>query len=835
MAEYHPRIIDVSSVPHPRTGGPVLPRWSDVLRGLREARGVTQEGWAAILGYGRATVHRWERGEAVPGPDAVEALVRLAREQGLLRHFERGRLGGLTLTAELLRELLAEARASGGIETSPRRRRKSGEGGPFGEQMVAPRPDVRPLPSPGPRHNLPLPLSSFLGREAELAAVAEILRDARLVTLTGAGGCGKSRLAVEVGRALLDDYPDGVWLVELAPLADPALVPYVVGVALGIAAAPGESPVATLVAALKSRRLLLLMDNCEHILEASARLAEAVLQQCPGVRILATSREALGIAGEVRWPVPPLAVPPDGADVHPREVAQYAAVRLFVERAKATQPTFAEGEQAGAIAHVCRRLDGMPLAIELAAALTPVLSAEQIAARLDRRFGLLTGGSRTALPRQRTLRAAIDWSYDLLVEPERRLLRRLAVFAGGWALEAAEAVCLDGADDVFDVLSRLVAKSLVQVDDGAGHARYRLLETIQAYARERLKEDDDLEVARARHAAYYLRIAGPRLRPPPERGPPELAITRLAPECHNLLAALDWCQDHDRLEATLQLGAVLASVWLDLGAFSAGRAQLAALLELARSIPPSADTGSFLSSAGELAYQRGDYSTAYALVGEALAINRRLGDRLVIARTLCLLGPIARERGDGPTARTLLEEGLAIYQELGNLYGIGAALVRLGETAHAEGDYPEAQRYYQASLPFWARLGLWPPRVSHHLGTLALDRGDLPEARRWFVDCLTRQVEQEHGTWSHATLADLACLAAAQGHATRALRLAGAVEAQCERAGAVLQPTERGRFDRWLEHARRTLGDARSEVARAEGDALSPEQAITYALEEDGD
>jgi non-specific serine/threonine protein kinase len=341
---------------------------------------------------------------------------------------------------------------------------------------------------PAPRHNLPLQLTSFVGREQALAEVGRLLATTRLLTLTGAPGVGKTRLALQLAGEGREAYADGVWLVELAPLADPALVPQAVATAVGVREQPGRRLVDTLADAVRGQELLLVLDNCEHLVEACATLADRLLRAGPRLRVLATSREALGIAGETTWWVAPLALPaaePMAAAGSERLAALEAneAVQLFVERARAAQPAFALTERnAGAVGQVCRRLDGIPLALELAAVRVPALGVEQLAQRLDDRFRLLTGGRRTALPRQQTLRAAVDWSYTLLPEAERVLLRRLAVFAGGWTLAAAEGVCGgDGLEavDVFPLLVDLVDKSLVVAEPEDAEPRYRLLETLR--------------------------------------------------------------------------------------------------------------------------------------------------------------------------------------------------------------------------------------------------------------------------------------------------------------------------------------------------------------------
>lgn len=408
-------------------------------------------------------------------------------------------------------------------------------------------------------HNLPAQLTSFVGREAAIVHVRGLLAGgggARLVTLIGAGGAGKTRLALQVAADLLDEYPDGVWLAELAALADPALVPHAVAAAVGVHEQADRTLMATLQEALRPRQLLLVLDNCEHLVTACAAVAEALLRSCPHLRILATSRELIGIGGEIAWRVPSLDLPEAGPSLALDQVARAEAVRLFVERAAAARPGFAlTAENAPAVLQICQRLDGMPLAIELAAARMRVMSAQQIAARLDDRFRLLTGGSRVALPRQQTLRGALDWSHALLAAEEQVLFRRLAVFAGGWSLDAAEAVCAAGgitAGDVVDLLGRLVDKSLVWVDEQEEGPRYRLLETIREYAAEKLEAAGEAVAVRARHYDWCLALA--------ERAQPHLTgaeqatwLGRLEREHDNLRTALRWALDRQETAKGLQL------------------------------------------------------------------------------------------------------------------------------------------------------------------------------------------------------------------------------------------------------------------------------------------
>ena len=395
----------------------------------------------------------------------------------------------------------------------------------------------------GPPSNLPLQLSSFVGREKELAEVRRLLQDTRLLTLTGPGGCGKTRLAVVAANELLGRFEDGVWLVELAPLADPSLVPQAVASTLGVRERPGSSLAVALSDYLRTRKLLLILDNCEHLIDACAELAEAWLHSSPGLRVLATSREALGITGEVAWPVPSLSLPDLRRLPDLESLPRYESARLFVERTAAVRPDFTLTEQnASAVAQVCYRLDGIPLAIELAAARTKVLSVEEIAARLGDSFRLLAAGSRTAMPRQRTLHATMDWSHKLLGQKERVLFRRLSVFAGGFTLEAAESICAGEElqrDEVLELLSQLVDKSLVVAQERDGAARYRLLETVRQYGRERLEEAGEAALVREQHAGHYLAVAEEA--EPELKGERQLAwLERLEQEHDNLRVAMAW-------------------------------------------------------------------------------------------------------------------------------------------------------------------------------------------------------------------------------------------------------------------------------------------------------
>ncbi|MSP13036.1 MAG: hypothetical protein EXR62_08760 [Chloroflexi bacterium] len=545
--------------------------------------------------------------------------------------------------------------------------------------VVAKEPLAPAGPVPGatlqrPRHNLPAQLTSFIGREKEIAAVKGLLARARLVTLTGVGGTGKTRLGLQVAGTLLDSFPQGVWLVELAPLSDPALLPHTVATALGLRLEPGQPLVKALTDYLQVKHLLLMLDNCEHLVEASARLVEALLRACSQVTILASSREALGIAGEVPFPVPSLALP-DTRHLPPvASLADYEAIRLFIDRATAALPGFTfTGQNAPAVAQVCYRLDGIPLAIELAAARVKMLQVEQIEARLDDRFRLLTGGSRTALPRQQTLQSAIDWSYNLLSLPEHALLRRLSVFAGGWML-AAETVCADvgaGGDsirdyEILDLLASLVSKSLVLVEHGPeGQARYRLLETIRQYARDKLLEAGEGEAVRQRHLAYYLQLGeegGQKL-----RGSEQLAwFKRLGEELENFRAAIQWslgaAPGSVIPELGVQLTWALFSYWLHTGSQLEGGGYCESFLGLPTGQEQTAARALALLGAQWFGLRGSD--TTY--IDESIALFRQVGDKRGLAWALVNLGSIEGfTRLNFPRAETLLAESDGLFQELG--------------------------------------------------------------------------------------------------------------------------------------------------------------------------
>jgi non-specific serine/threonine protein kinase len=587
----------------------------------------------------------------------------------------------------------------------------------------------RALPASSP--HLPLVLTSFVGRERERAEVARLLAETRLLTLTGVGGVGKTRLALEAARAALADYPDGTWLVELAALVDPALVPHTIAVALGVVEHPGRPLNETLAAWLAGKRLLIVLDNCEHLLDVCASLADALLRVAPGLAILATSREPLRIAGETAWPAPPLTLPDLQTLPSLDDLPRSEAVRLFIDRATAARPDFRlTPENAVAVAQLCVRLDGLPLAIELAAARVRSLPPAELAARLGRRFQLLTGGSRAALPRHQTLRAALDWSYDLLAEDERRVLRRLSVFAGGATIAAAEAVCVgDGLApaDVLPLLLRLVERSLVLAEPAGDEARYRLLETVRQYAGERLEEAGEETTTRDRHAAWGLALAE-QAEPALHTAEQLLWQARLDAEHDNLRAALAWSLDQDR-EAGLRLAGWPWPYWRGRRHYSEGRRWLERLLDRTRA--PTRWRAKALLGVGQLAFEQGDSITAHARLDEGLALSRGLAEPRLVAWALRDLAHVHIDLGDLARARVEVEEGLTLCRTLGEPADLAATLITLGRIHKRDGTYQRARAVLDEGLALARLVGdRWLiGDALGWLGQVAWEQGDYQRAR----------------------------------------------------------------------------------------------------------
>jgi predicted ATPase/DNA-binding CsgD family transcriptional regulator len=695
-----------------------------------------------------------------------------------------------------------------------------------------------------------------------------------LLTLLGAGGIGKTRLALELLRELRSESQWLVSFADLSSLAHPDLVPQGVALSLGVREQPGRRLVATLVEALEGSAVVLVLDNCEHVIQACAALALELLRGCPKLRIVATSRERLGVTGETAWPVPPLSIPQPHMSAD--QVEHTEGVELFVQRARAVYPTFELDEtNLGAVSDICRRLDGIPLALELAAAHASLLSLEQIASRLDDSLGLLTRGSRAATDRQQTVRGTLDWSYRLLNAPERRLLDRLAVFAGGWTLDAAEAVARDDAPDgvaVLHALGYLADKSLVVVHCEAGRQmRYRLLETVGQYALERLTARGEKWSRQKIHANYFLALV--------ERSQGELkghlhmaAHERLQREHDNCRVALRWFIEAAETDAAQRLPGGLGRFWFFRGYLEEGEAWLARVLALPDADRPTAGRAWCLMGSGRLALSRGDYAAVQRAMGEARVLLHDLGDAAEEAFALFCLGFVARAGGDFVAAVTLLEQGIAVSRaaedgaaEANCLWSLAevaldqgnerearrlaeAALVRaqavgwpigvvvsrrvLGSVHIREGRYAAADDMLRVSLADARAIGgrWWVAEILTQLAQLALAQGDLGKASGWLMESLTVARDLGDRAGIARALEGTAELAAVQRAARPALQLIGAAAALRESLRAPAPPAERNRLERRLAAVQRILGDAAANTARSEGCAMSLQQAIDLGL-----
>jgi predicted ATPase/class 3 adenylate cyclase len=748
------------------------------------------------------------------------------------------------------------------------------------------------------QHNLPAQMTSFIGREREIKEVIQALHTYRLVTLTGSGGVGKSRLSLQVGMQSLAEFPDGVWLVELAAVTDPTLILPTILSVFNLREDTHRSAHDVLTDHLREKNLLLLLDNCEHLIDACAQVSASLLQSCSDLHILASSREALAISGEFTYRVPSLHTPDMGNLLSLAQLAKMDSIRLFLERAVAAKPDFTLSESnAASLVQICSRLDGIPLAIELAASRVKVLSPEQIAARLDDRFRLLTGGSRAALPRQQTLRATIDWSYSLLSDPEKMLLRRLAVFAGGWTLEAAESVC--GIEqspayyfaakkgitvnrfDVLDLLTRLVDKSLIFMEESAAGIRYHRLETIRQYSRERFFETDEVEAVMDRHLAYYVKFA--ELVDEKLKGRDEVEWqSRMAAEQDNLRAALDWGFNQNP-DSALRIAGAANLFWTASGYSAEGFRWTQRALEMVDKSPLSPGTSSeqrliarakALRGLTRLYLSLGDNAKAKQAAEESVALYRQSQDRRGLAFALVVLAYPLEFLGLRDQAEAALHESYSISQSEGDVYCICRSLNRLARVVVQLYEDPAlSQQYVEEALRLASEAGLrsQEAQASEILGVIAIHKNEHEAARAYLKESMRlyeeigspfnvileksnlAHLERKLGNHTEAlayyretipafrdigqtgaVAHQLECfgfIALAQNQDEQALQLFAAANALRERSGTPMTPDEQVYFNEQLNTLHERMDSDRFNGIWTKGRALKMEQAIGLALE----
>ncbi len=726
--------------------------------------------------------------------------------------------------------------------------------------------------------NVPIQLTTFIGRERELRELRHLCETARLLTLVGAGGIGKTRLALQLAHELQREPAcDAIWLIELAALGDPALVPQAVAASLDIRERPDQPLRETLREALRETRIVLLLDNCEHLIQACADLAEDLLRNCPHLRIVATSRQPLGLAGETCWRVPPLGLPPAHAGSGSDEVAAAESARLFVERARLALPTFVVTDRnARTLAEICRRLDGIPLAIELAAARMSALGIEQIEHRLADQFHLLGNAAQRGDPRHRTLRATVTWSHDLLAPVDQVVFRRLAVFAGGWTLEAAESVCADAGvarEDVLDHLARLVDQSLVQAEGQEGSARYRLLETLRQFAVEQLDGAAEGSLIRDRHRDWYLALA--------EQADADLNGPRqgewlevLDREQDNLRAGLQWSLSSGSIEQALAMAVACSYFWQIRGHryrsegrrwledaiaasesdrasprargralywagtfaaeqfdFDTARARLQAALELWQSLDNERGVAEAQLGLATVYRDMAEYERAEELLRDSLARSRQLGDRLKVARVLRVLGNVALRRGDGNGAAAVLGESLEILQALGENHLVGHVWDHIGEAEQLRGQLQRALEAHRRGAELLEAAGCEEGvNTSLYLRARVAQRRDAPD------QALTLAARSLRGYRVLGNRRDLPaglelvaeCLS--RGDAERAAQLFGAADALRLSMRLPLPPAERASYERGVASLRQTLGHDAFEAAWAAGRALGRDSAIDLSI-----
>jgi predicted ATPase/DNA-binding XRE family transcriptional regulator len=828
----------------------VAASFGELLRQHRLAQGLTQDALAERAGLSAHGIQKLERGSTRPYRETAERLSR-----------------ALELTGQDKTQFKEAARPT------PRRRMSAASGTQsIGSSL---------------QHNIPLQTTRFIGRQDDLAKIRERLREVRLLTITGSGGCGKTRVALEVARGLVGEFADGVWLIDLAPLSDPSLIWHVLATTLKIREEPGRSVQAAVADFVRNRSIFIVLDNCEHLIDVCAATVDILLREAPSLRVLATSRELLGIAGEAAWRVRSLTVVgPDAlADSSVETVRASEAAQLFVDRARLLNPEFeVTNGNARAVAQICQRMDGIPLAIELAVARLASMNTEDLAGRLDQRFRLLTGGYRTAVRRQQTLEATIDWSYELLSEPERALVRSLSVFAGGWSLQAAEAVgtpAVGSENDVAELLDHLVRKSMVVVEEVRGadpaNTRYRFLETIRQYAEEKLVYCNEAEAARTRHADWYVRLAE-EAQEGIESANYRLWCERLELELDNLRVALTWsaaqAPGDDRL---LHLAGLLGRFWRDRGhmqeaidwleaamggvqptasltadrvrvlswlgilyAYSAHVTRARALLEQAASEARTVEhlrlRSLSLRHLGLVHFGSCEYQRAGELFDEALDASRAAASKREIAWNLGVMAANQiQQAGDHGTAMRLLEESIATGRESGDLVPVVYSTIILGHMLAGEGNTARAREVVDGAVAIARRIDARDlmPHLLVLLGDVATREADWEAADDLYGKALRlSSAAASRGRMAHTVL-KFACLRSAQDEHQDAVRLLGALSRVDHRFDRGLSP-EIGALvvdeQAIIEASRAALGDREFANAWAEGESLTLEQVSSEIL-----
>ena len=764
------------------------------LRRLRQAAGLTQEELASRAGLSAKNISDLERGERKrPYPHTVRSL------------------------ADALE--LSESERAVLVAAVPKR----------GDED-------RAAPAVAPEPALPMPPTPLVGRERELKEIETFLAqpEVRLLTLTGIGGVGKTRLAIATAHKVEEHFPGGVAFVALAPLRDPALMVSTIARSLGLKEVEGQTAGDALRAHLREKRVLLVLDNFEHLLEAAAEVVH-LIEACPGLVVLTTSRAPLRVRGEQEYPVLPLALPPSTQNPTQEEVLGTPSGRLFVERARAASPSFEVAtENAASVAAICWRVAGLPLALELAAAKVRFLEPSALLTRLDQ--ALSTAWARDLPERQRTMRATLDWSYDLLSEPERKLFRRLSVFVGGFTLEAAEAVgASEEPGEMLGLFGSLMEQSLVVVQPPrAGvEVRYGMLEPVRQYALEKLKESREAEETRTRHAAFFLALS--------ERAEPELWkpdqlewLDLLESESDNLRAALSWTIERGHGEVGLRLSVALQRFWSVRGYLEEGRRWLETALSACPSPEPSIRAQA-LHGIGRMALEQGDRTLADRVLQESVALRRSLGDKRGMAASLQGLAEVALWERDYERAAMLCTESVALRREIDDKQGLATSLNISGLVETHRGDHERALALHEEGLAVARQAGdTWAVAVHlDNLGWATLGQGDHERAARLFGEALKLNSELGEKWLSADCLDGLARVASVQGSPVRAARLWGAAKALSEGIGALAAPLDQTAYDRHVAAARAQLDEAGFDTAWAEGRSLTFEEAVAYALADD--